>query len=99
MRGYFLGGIDFVGLFLAITALTMAIRLVLRTEKDLDKAAKFLLANTAVLILANLTTINSYFGGIVAQNISDAIFHSSRIVALLCYIAAMHYLIKITKKN
>lgn len=96
MIALFLGSVDFIGLALAIVAVSMAIRLVLRTEKDLDKAAKFLLANAVVLILANMTTLNSYFGGIVPENISRIVFHFSRVIALLCYIAAMHYLIKMT---
>lgn len=95
----FLGVVDFIGLLLALVAVIMAVRLVLRTEKDLDKAAKFLLINAVVLVLANIMTVNSFLGGIISENIGSAIFHSSRIIALLCYISAMYYLIKITEKK
>lgn len=98
MIGSTLGYIDAVGLILAIVAVIMAIRLVIRTEKELDIAAKFLLGNAIVLVLANLASINDFFGGIVPDNINRIIFHSSRIIALICYIVAMRYLIKITEK-
>ncbi|KKP92719.1 MAG: hypothetical protein UR99_C0065G0003 [Candidatus Moranbacteria bacterium GW2011_GWD2_36_12] len=94
-----MGGIDFVGLILAVVALSMATRLVLRTEKDLDKAAKFLLAKAVVLVLAYLILANNRFMQVIPESVSNFIFHSSRIAALLCYIAAMHYLIKITQKK
>lgn len=99
MEGYILGAVDFAGLILAITAVIMATRLVLRTENELDRAAKFLLADAVVLVLANLIIINNYFGGFFSENIGGVIFHASRIVALTCFISAMHYLIKITKKK
>lgn len=98
MLGNTLGLIDAAGLILAVAALIMAIKLVIRTEKELDIAAKFLLANAAVLVLANLSSINGFFGGIISVDFNRILFHSSRIIALICYILAMHYLIKITKK-
>jgi hypothetical protein len=99
MLGTTLGFIDAVGLVLALTAVVMAIRLVIRTEKELDKAAKFLLVNAVILVLANLASINDFFGGIVPDSTNRIIFHSSRVLAIICYIFAMHYLIKITEKQ
>jgi hypothetical protein len=99
MLGTTLGIIDVVGLILALVALVMAVRLAVRTEKELDVAAKFLLGNAAILVLANFASINDFFGGILSEDANRIIFHSSRVLALLCYVAAMHYLIKITKKN
>ncbi len=98
MTGNVLGIIDAVGLVLAVISVVMAIRVVIRTEKELDTAVKFLLAMAVILVFANLTSVNDFFGGIVPDKINMVIFHSSRIVALICYMAAMHYLIKITEK-
>jgi len=55
-----LGVIDLIGLSLAIVSLAMTIKLVLRTEKGLDKAAKCLVAFSLILVIANFTSINDY---------------------------------------
>ena len=94
-----LGTIDAVGLLLAIISTAMAIKLVLRTEKELDKAAKFMLAFSVILVLANFTSINDYFGGIIPGDINRIIFHISRVASLFCLIAALHFLIQITEKR
>jgi hypothetical protein len=94
-----LGLIDVAGLLLAIICMAMAIKLVLRTEKELDKAAKSIFALSAVLVVANLTSINSHLGGIIPESVSLLAFHSSRILALFGLITALHFLIKITEKR
>ncbi|MDD5463532.1 MAG: hypothetical protein PHP62_00060 [Candidatus Moranbacteria bacterium] len=94
-----LGIIDSIGLVLALISLAMAIKLVLRTEKNLDKAAKCLAVFSVILVLSNFTSLNDFFGGIVPDNINRIIFHSSRVLSLVCFISAMGYLIKITEKK
>lgn len=91
--------VDFIGLILAVVGVFMATRLVLRTEKDLDKAAKFLLAKAVVLVLAYMVLVNDYFVKMMPETLSNIIFHGSRIVAILCYIGAMYYLTKMTEKK
>ncbi|HAS00259.1 MAG: hypothetical protein US57_C0004G0003 [Candidatus Moranbacteria bacterium GW2011_GWC2_37_73] len=94
-----LGVIDLIGLSLAIVSLAMTIKLVLRTEKGLDKAAKCLVAFSLILVIANFTSINDYFGGVIPSDINRIIFHSSRVLSLVCFITAMLHLIKITEKR
>lgn len=94
-----LGVIDVIGLVLAVIATCISVRLVLRTEGKLDTAAKFLLANSVILVIANLISINDYFGGIVPNETSRIIFHFSRIAALLVYISAIHILVKIAENR
>ncbi|HBI34130.1 MAG TPA: hypothetical protein DEA43_03045 [Candidatus Moranbacteria bacterium] len=94
-----LGNIDLAGLLLAIVSLIMTTKLVLRTERSLDKAAKCLAAFSVILVLSNLASLNDFFGGIISDNINLIIFHSSRVLSLVCFISAMRYLIKITEKK
>ncbi len=99
MQNTILGVIDAIGLLLAVTALFLAIKLVIRTEKELDRAAKFLLAASIVLTAANLTSVNDYLGGIIPNDVNRLIFHVSRIFALSFFILAFRMLIKMTEKN
>ena len=94
-----LGVIDAIGLLLAIVVLFSAIKLIMRTEKELDRASKFLLATAVVLTLANLSSVNDYLGGGVIPNDANlVIFHISRVLALAFFIFAVRSLIKMTEK-
>lgn len=94
-----LGLIDAAGFVLAIVSLVLAIILVIRTEKELDMAAKSLLACSVIALVSNLTSANGYLVGVVSENVSQLVFHSSRFFSLVFFNAALYFLVKITREQ
>lgn len=99
MLNYSLGIIDAMGFILAVLSFMLASVLVIRTEKELDVAAKFLLGCSVVVLIGNLTAANGYLGGVVPEGLSNVIFHSSRFFSLIFFNLALYFLVKLTKKK
>lgn len=83
---------DSIDLILAVITLILAIKFVIRTEKELDKAAKLLVVAVSMSLIASALTMNKYLGIasddliLVATSLLRLVFLASLIWALRIFI-------------
>ena len=91
--------LDAVGLLMSAIVTVMAIRLVIRTEKELDIAAKLMLGIAIIMVVANLAFANYHLSGVVSAEIITAIFNFARILGMGLFMGVVYFLLKITDKE
>lgn len=83
----------FVNLILMLGSVGVLIRLIVRTEKGLDKALRLLLIGPLILSVTSLLQIDKLIG-IFPMEYSQTLFYSSRFIANLSFFAACVVLLK-----
>lgn len=73
-------------------------KIVLRTEKGLDKVFKLYLCLVLIVFFASIIELNRFFG-VLDQNYSNTIFVASRFLAMTSFLVGSVLMLRIINKN
>lgn len=90
--------LDILNLSLAIVAAFLLVKIILRTEKDLDKASKCFFAAAISFVFVTIFQLN-FFLRLVTPDTLDIAVRILRLMALASLVSGSYFLLRITERE